>query len=1051
MKPVKLVISAFGPFKDEVSVDFAKMGGQGLFLVSGDTGSGKTTLFDAISFALFGSPSGAKRNEENNMSLRSQYADKEAKTFVELTFLHKGKEYFIRRNPQYMRPSLRGDGETMESQGAELIYPDGRKVVDFKKVNAAVEDLLGINWAQYKQIAMIAQGEFLELLVAESDKRSAILRKIFGTGIYVNIQERLGMYTNRLKVECEEITNRIFQYFHDVQCSKESPYYEPIQELLKNRNIHDTETLISQIKEMVIEDKKQFEAMNALYIELDQKLTECRKRIAQIEQVNGMFTSLEKTKEEENRLLLQKDAMAAKTVALDRGTIALHHIKPLEDTFVNLVEEEKTLLLKIEELKAEESRLIKEQSDLEIEKQKQEANQPRIEELSSLLLKRKEEAAKYEQIEALRKQAEQINQMVLALQEQMSLDKAKKAELEQKRQENKERLEALKDIEVTKATTLADLEKVQNQKLMIDNLTGQFREILKEQRELEKAREHLLREMDRYQSENDRYNKAEQLYLGEMAGIMASKLTEDTPCPVCGSTHHPKKASLTSGALTKEELEALKEEVTALHNAVQKESEGCSAKRSTLEYKKETFVQSLQDFEELKELTFEEDQVTELEQYSQGIAEKMEALQVQYSKAEQGVKQKTAMEQEEKTLEEQLLNLASHMEQREKQYNEDRQNLSMVQGSLAAMKQEVSFDSLEELQKTVEREQKEYTELKETLERAKSKYQDTTTKLQSIGAVLHDNGILAKTLKDKCEKARNAYEEAKATRGFASEQEYKEALLSEQQIHELQETLMTYRDNVTKVKQSLVELTKALEGKEQKDITLEKEEEKRLSEEKDVAKEQLEQIRYQTNQNVSILKKVANEYTRHKNKTDEYAIYQRLSDTARGNLAGKAKTSFEQYVQAFYFDQILVAANERLKVMTNSQYELLRKEEATNLRKNTGLDIEVMDQYSGKTRSVKTLSGGESFKAALSLALGLSDVIQSFAGGIEVDAMFVDEGFGSLDSNSLEQALSALNALTFGNRLVGIISHVNELKERIDKKILLEKKRDGSTLRLDIS
>ena len=253
------------------------------------------------------------------------------------------------------------------------------------------------------------------------------------------------------------------------------------------------------------------------------------------------------------------------------------------------------------------------------------------------------------------------------------------------------------------------------------------------------------------------------------------------------------------------------------------------------------------------------------------------------------------------------------------------------------------------------------------------------------------------------------------------------------------------------MKQSIEELTKALDKKERRDMTLDKEEEERLRREKESLAEKMEEIRFQTNQNVGILKKVATAYTEQKDKTDEFAVYERLSKTANGNLSGKAKIAFEQYVQAFYFDQILAAANDRLTVMTNSQYELKRKEEATNLRKNTGLDLEVLDHYSGRCRSVKTLSGGESFKAALSLALGLSDIMQRFAGGIQVDAMFVDEGFGSLDSNSLEQALSALNALTIGNRLVGIISHVNELKERIDKQILLEKKREGSTLTLIVS
>lgn len=211
MKPIKIIMSAFGPFAGVEEVDFTKLGGRGLFLVSGDTGAGKTTIFDAISFALFGAPSGQVRKEENNTTLRSHYASKETKTFVEFTFSHRGKEYFIRRNPQYMRPRLRGTGETMEQQGAELIYPDGRKVVDFKNVNAAVQEILGIDWAQYKQVAMIAQGEFLKLLTADSRERGDILRNVFGTKIYEDIQDRLSFMANGLRAECAKITTSIFE------------------------------------------------------------------------------------------------------------------------------------------------------------------------------------------------------------------------------------------------------------------------------------------------------------------------------------------------------------------------------------------------------------------------------------------------------------------------------------------------------------------------------------------------------------------------------------------------------------------------------------------------------------------------------------------------------------------------------------------------------------------------------------------------------------------------------------------------------------------------
>ncbi len=1050
MKPLQLVISAFGPFKDEVTVDFEKLGGQGLFLVSGDTGSGKTTVFDAISFALFGSPSGERRNEENNTALRSQYAAKETKTFVELTFLHKGNKYFIRRNPQYMRPSLRGGGETKENQGAELLYPDGRKVVDYRKVTNAVEELLGINWAQYKQIAMIAQGEFLELLVADSDKRSTILRKIFGTGIYVNIQERLATITNRLRNECETITNSIFQYFDDVQCPKENPHYEPIQVLVRNRSIHETMNLMEEVLALVNEKKEEHSQVVGEYKKLDHQLTECRKRIAQIEQINSMYVSYEQAKAEEQMLLASTSLMEEKKEVMERGSLALHHIKPLADVYDTLVNEEMVLAKKLTELKAEEAALVVQFKALNEEKQTQEKNQPRIEELAAILVKRREEAAKYKQIESLENKCHELQEQVTSLQKKTTMANQSKGTYEQRREASKQELIQLKDVEVQKATIEASMEQKKQTKQTIQNIQIQFDQILEEQDKLAQAKAELTQKMAHYNELDASYKQAELLYYKELAGLMADKLEVNMPCPVCGSTHHPNKASLATGALTKEELQELKEKVEQALSIVQKDSENCNTRANTLTFKKETLIQAVKPFPTLEVIEFVQEESVLFETHIQELTNALLLLQKDYEKVLEGMTRKSTLEKEQTTIEEQIKELQEELANGEKQLNETMQQLSADNASLTTLKGEVSFGSLNELKQKATEEQKEYTLLKKTLEDVTSRYQEINAKLQQTLAVLQDNSERQKTVTARMATAKEDYENALNKRGFASASDYREALRSEQELKQMQQDIMDFRDKVTKVKQSLEELGKALQGRERKDLSKDKEEESQLLEQKEAYEERIQLISSQTNRNIEILKKVKAAYSQHKDKTDEYGVYERLSKTANGNLSGKAKIAFEQYVQAFYFDQILEAANKRLGAMSNSQYELQRKEEATNLRKNTGLDIEVMDHYSGKARSVKTLSGGESFKAALSLALGLSDIIQSFAGGIEVDAMFVDEGFGSLDSNSLEQALSALNALTLGNRLVGIISHVSELKERIDKKILLEKDREGSKLKLEV-
>ncbi|MDO5291899.1 MAG: SMC family ATPase [bacterium] len=1049
MKPVKLIMSAFGPFAGVQEVDFTKLGGQGLFLVSGDTGAGKTTIFDAISFALFGSPSGEVRKEENNAMLRSHYAKKETKTFVEFTFLHRGKEYFIRRNPQYMRPRLRGTGaDTLEQQGAELIYPDGRKVVDFKKVTKAVEEILGIDWAQYKQVAMIAQGEFLKLLTADSQERGAILRKVFGTGIYVNIQMRLGEMARALGRECEMITNTIFESLKRMDIPGDYENLEAVKELLEKRNIYETEVLISYLSELIKKDKEIFKENKTSYDELKKSIDEKTTLITELNQINQLFEELVKAQENNKQLKGQGQAFDAKKNSVEAGKKALYTVRPLEADYLKTMAEQKEVAATLAKLFE-----LREEVNVAFEALNQRAKQasltkPRMDELVAVLSKRKSEALKYNEITKQEQQLQKLSAEKVTASEALNLVTNACKENEQALGQCQEYLSEVKELDVIYAKTENERVAIETELKRMQTCFNAVTQVEALKLAYEKEVAAFKEQEANYQEKSYLYQEAEANYFREQAGILGAGLEEGKPCPVCGSTTHPQVATLTEKAISKEQLDQLKEQKELAQQEYTKASSSCNKIQTQWEVNNEAAAKELQELlgEAVTEVsTSRKQQLFEvMDNRKEAYAALLNTLNEMKEKLE---KKKQAEEKRELLLAKQVEE-NQRLEQIKEKMTALELEISNVTTLITAMKQEVEFASKEEFEKCYHLEQAEYQRLEKELDQASMAFDQKKEERSKLVARIQEIERRSEELIQKTIAAKAIFETSIAEGGFTDEEAYKNALISEAELTAMEQQIQAYKEQVAKNEQTIMDLTSRLKGKERKEVTvLQTEKEELLTKSKGL-EDLLRAVYSRINHNADTLKHVAKAYADHKTKTDEYATIDLLAKTANGNLQGKAKLAFEQYVQAFYFEQVLREANKRLFKMSNSQYELMRKDDPTNLRKATGLELEIMDYYTGKPRSVKSLSGGESFKAALSLALGLSDVIQSHAGGIEVDAMFVDEGFGSLDSNSLEQAIETLNALTTGDRLVGIISHVNELKERIDKKILIEKTMEGSHLKL---
>jgi DNA repair protein SbcC/Rad50 len=1092
MKPLKLVLNAFGPFCKKIEIPFHEFGESGLFLLTGDTGAGKTTIFDAISFALFGNASGENRTPD---CFRSDYATGEEKTFVELTFLHKAKCYQVKRNPAYERSKLKSTGTTMEKADATLVMPDGAVIAGSSKVTAAVVDLLGIDWRQYKQIAMIAQGEFLQLLTADSVERGAIFRKVFGTQIFEEVQKKLKSMSNNLKYRCEDLDKSILQFLKGISCDMEDDLSVVINEWKSKPDINQVDNVLEILANLISKDLLLFEQEQAVNHTISEKIKRKAAEYTNAQKLNQAFLELEKSKEQYLALLAHETMMQQLDRVIQQGRKALYTVRPAEESYQRVLSESNKLKTAILQQQQEEERITKELTTFKVVWEEREATCPEIDKLNIRIKRQEDDKIKYDLVEELNAKynkalvlKDQLNQ------ELKSLEVQHKDLVTQQKEKEKEQ-----DSYCNTDRDLVDysnqLEQKRKSLIKYKEILDQYEELKAEKTQLERLQVLFEQAQQQYMNQNDQYLKMEHQFLREQAGIIAGNLVEGQPCPVCGSKEHPQKAVLTKEAPSEVQLKQAGTKREELQKKMTEASSNCRNQLTKIEllqgqlqreiteelkrdehwinenrteHKSEEHKIEEVKHEEFNELKLKEVKLKELKlkEITLNELDSMEDIPVRVKKileseedAARELQNKVQNLREKLKQKELCINrlqiLSKELEQNETLYQgktEDKaalvNQLSMLEGQLTAVRGDLLYSTKEEAEQALVADRKKYTELQRALQQAEENYRSCETKLGELKAVLADNEIkLIEKDREQLE-AEAEWKEKLESGGFTDYEQYKVSLITEAELEEKQLRLDTYLKNRSTLEQDLKRLTKETEGKEKLSLILLEKEQEELDMQKQENEARLQTIYSRRKINEEIIKNAQETYREQESLRKEFLMVSELSKTANGELAGKAKIPFEQYVQAFYFNSIINEANKRLYKMTNSQFALMRKEDPTNLRSSTGLELEVMDYYTGKPRSIKSLSGGESFKAALSLALGLSDVIQNFAGGIQVDAMFIDEGFGSLDSNSLEQAIETLNTLTMGNRLVGIISHVSELKERIDKKIVITKKLDGSDLTL---
>lgn len=1004
MKPIKLELQAFGPYKDLTVIDFSQFSDAGLFLLTGETGSGKTMIFDALTFALFGKTSGNDRGVD---SVRSQLARPHDETYVKLSFIHQSNIFTIRRNPTHSYARKEGGKESNSAHFAELYLPDGNIVSSVRDVNEKIETILGLDYDQFKQIALIGQGEFRELLVAKSDARSDIFRKIFNTKLYQNFEYKLRDLNSKARGVYETEKILIENVLTDIGI--EEPSVESLTQSISY--------LEGILKEDLLNQKK----LNESRIIHNSKALEIMKLIEVKKQVLKDFEDLDANKVLFNELSKSKESMDALEKRLLRFNNATVYVKPIKTKLDEVIKRYQDNIA-LEERERQSLLSIKENLAILVEKHKLLLDQK-----DSIEALKKENHVLDKSLEDYRVLTDHINNRV------KELDKLKGEE--EKLDVFKKNLEAskLKQKELEASVKLK--RDKESRKVFLDAEFNKLDEILKLKGILVKTTELEANEAKSLKLMADEVSKLgvihnqrqHDFYLAQ-AGILAKSLEDGKPCPVCGSTEHPKVATLSDQVVSKEELDALQSKLNNESSKLSKLGAKHSEVLGRLTELKELYESKTSGYDDVESL-FKSVEI-ELKE-ANSVLEKLKELDVLIEKNHESI------EFNSKSIEDLGITI-----------NNRKLEVTRLDTMISSLKKNLKYESFELAKEALNTGQKRVSKFEADLLESSEAIKTSEALLSNIEGSLKVIGKSIQDDKDKKEVFEGEFKDSLAKYSFESIDAYEDVLLLDKA--ETEETLRNYTQKLTEVNALIKSLEFKLKDVSKPDLVIDNE---MLAKENQVIKaldEQLEFLMIKISKYKNSIEQLSKRSVDFETKRKQYQDINILYRTATGNLAQKDKISFEYYVQTAYFSKVIIEANKRLDIMTQSRYQLVLRQESNDKRLSSGLDLDVIDHHSNKRRAVSTLSGGESFKAALSLALGMSDVIQIFAGGIEIDMLFVDEGFGSLDQQSLDQAMNVLNSLTSGNRMIGIISHVSELKTRIEQQIIVKKDVTGSSVSVTI-
>ena len=1041
MRPHKLTMSAFGPYAGEQVIDFEQLAGRNLFLITGPTGAGKTTIFDGICYALFGKASGAERESE---TMRSHFASNDAFTFVELEFSLSGKRYRVKRSPRQDRPKLRGGGITNNDPEAEFkeLLDGSITISGVDAVNQKIIATLGISYEQFRQIIMVPQGEFRKLITTGTKEREEIFRKIFGTEQFLLIQNKLFETAKLLEQELKNLQGQIDQTIQRIDAVASDDLSQAAA-----KPPYDVPRIMDALQKMLVQDETRASELKTELEKLGILAGAKQKEIFQAEENKRKFDARDAAAVSKNQLESREAEIEQKKEIVQRARKA-DGVKGTEQNYNDWTERENSQQNKLVIADENEANAQREMIDAEkqcnVELQRDpertelQANQTRLEGLTGKVIDLESRTGKLVDLEQKAKQAETL---VESNKKSLETEKGKlifcQTELDNAKAAAAEYLQQQRELEKVE-TSMGSLSKLGD---AMDQLSGLDEKRCRSEKQLATALE------SRKIAEAE-YEAVRAAFITEQAAYLAASLKEGQPCLVCGSVSHPQPAASSHNLPSEGDLKTL-EETQALARADYDKGKQ-NFDQINGEWQKQQVTGDVL-LEGLELCIKEAISQLAIEKRSSWVRDKISYMKKQIRDITQRLDQLKLL----KDLEQQLVsdidtkNCLIEQFDKQTQVLADARNEKMIsaqteQRLVRQLEAELpeKLRTKQALEAEIQRNQVKSQELKAALERAEKAYM--TSKLNHAKAFTAKEA--SQTARDEagaeCVAARDKFFTAITEAGFADLADFARAKLGVAETTEIEAEIAEYLEQLRSACDNYARAEKEIVGIALADMEPIQQRLKAIQDGISDLNQQSSEIFARQKNNRDILKQIYELKNAFEKSSAQYSVANDLAKVAKGD--NSQRMSFERYILASYFDEIISAANVRLGKMTAGRYEMRRIDEKGKGGGQFGLELEVVDYYTGKYRHVKTLSGGEGFKASLALALGMADVVQAHAGGVNVDTMFVDEGFGTLDPESLQSAINCLIDLQRSGRLVGIISHVPELKEEIDARLDIQAGTGGS-------
>ncbi|WLR46807.1 AAA family ATPase [Halobacillus litoralis] len=1030
MKALTLTMAAFGPYRHKQVVDFTTLGEESIFLITGPTGAGKTTIFDAMCFALYGRASGSDRDQD---SMRSHFADSNEPTYVEFTFELRGKTYRIVRMPKQTKKKERGEGWKEEPARADFYIHQGdeEKLVasKIKEVNEHIEDILGLDYEQFRKMIMIPQGEFRKLISENSKEREEILQRIFKTEFFAEVTDYFKKQSKELETEIKQFEWKISQekerivWGEEADSELENEELSKVRERLSQRINHQIEWMTEQ-KNYMNQLKQTTDHMQNQYFESKQLLDLFEER-------DKLSTERQNLNEHSTVIKgLEKEYALAKQAAEVRSYEKQYEERKseLEQLLSSQKERKETYNRVKSEFDKVQEEYVKEADQQENREQLKESWQQKLREKEHL----EEFLKKNQGLKNLEKEMANHRRALSGLNEteQKILDDTKWM---------KEKLKGERTLREAAYEKKQSYQTLKLRKETIERLSKEWLQLAKLRSRYQSVSKHYQERKQTSQKAKESYEKALDEIRKHHAYTLSLHLSDDTPCPVCGSSDHPHPAGKPDGVMSEEQVERLRERhgeaeqsfEKAQDELVQVKSEGEAQRQLT-----ESLWSDLKIEHELSEDSIEKER--------QICVWNMEKVFKEYNDLKEQIEDLQSTEKKMDQMDQQLESLKKEKDALQQKINDQQQEQTKRKTELESLKENLpsTTEHPDILVEEAAKLEKSFKEADEKWKEIQSLYQSKRDEWQKIQTAVEEGQKYLEQAEKALEQRKTEFDQTLVQFSFDSIEQYQSAIRTPQKMEQMINEIQQHQQRVQVVNEHLEELDQKLKEKDRPELHAVQEKLEEMQEKLNEQREMVNHLHMSLQQNESIRDNIRALVEEQGELAAKYYDIAELAQISNGD--NHLRLSLERYVLASYLDEILIQANLRLDQMTDHRYQLIRSDSIAKRGAQSGLDLEVIDHHTGQQRSVRTLSGGEGFKTSLSLALGMADVVQAHAGGVQLDTLFIDEGFGTLDDLSLEQAIGCLRSLQDGNRMLGIISHVQQLKEEIPAKLQIDAGPEGS-------